>query len=35
MGDLYTSVKIDDCFWSLEDQKPVSILLTKQDQMES
>lgn len=33
-GDLYKSVKVDDCFWSLEDQKSVSILLTKQDQME-
>ncbi|KAK1431849.1 hypothetical protein QVD17_08578 [Tagetes erecta] len=33
-GELYKSVKVDDCFWSLEDQKAVSILLTKQDQME-
>lgn len=33
-GDLYKSVKVDDCFWSLEDQKSISILLTKQDQME-
>ncbi|KAJ9545684.1 hypothetical protein OSB04_025391 [Centaurea solstitialis] len=33
-GDLYKPVKVDDCFWSLEDQKSISILLTKQDQME-
>ncbi|EPS57644.1 salt tolerance protein 5-like protein [Genlisea aurea] len=33
-GDLYESVKVDDCFWSLEDQKSVSVLLTKQNQME-
>ncbi|KNA17081.1 hypothetical protein SOVF_081880 [Spinacia oleracea] len=33
-GDLCKSVKPDDCFWSLEDQKSISILLTKHDQME-
>jgi hypothetical protein len=33
-GELFKSVKVDDCFWSLEDQKAVSILLTKQDQMD-
>ncbi|XP_076903725.1 protein BOBBER 1-like [Bidens hawaiensis] len=33
-GDLYKSVKVDDCFWSLEDQKAIALLLTKQDQME-
>ncbi|KAK9048905.1 hypothetical protein SSX86_032128 [Deinandra increscens subsp. villosa] len=33
-GELYKSVKVDDCFWSLEDQKAVALLLTKQDQME-
>ncbi|KAL6314803.1 hypothetical protein AAG906_027154 [Vitis piasezkii] len=27
-------IKPDDCFWSLEDQKSVSILLTKHNQME-
>ncbi|PIN20507.1 Nuclear distribution protein NUDC [Handroanthus impetiginosus] len=33
-GELFQPVKVDDCFWSLEDQKSVSILLTKQNQME-
>ncbi|CAO2838641.1 unnamed protein product [Amaranthus hypochondriacus] len=33
-GELYKAVKPDDCFWSLEDQKSISILLTKHDQME-
>ncbi|XP_076958947.1 protein BOBBER 1-like [Bidens hawaiensis] len=33
-GDLYKPVKVDDCFWSLEDQKAIALLLTKQDQME-
>ncbi|CAL0319507.1 unnamed protein product [Lupinus luteus] len=33
-GDLYKSVKPDDCYWSIEDQKAISILLTKHDQME-
>ncbi|KAK4485350.1 hypothetical protein RD792_007988 [Penstemon davidsonii] len=33
-GELFQHVKVDDCFWSLEDQKSISILLTKQNQME-
>ncbi|KZV17189.1 salt tolerance protein 5-like protein [Dorcoceras hygrometricum] len=33
-GDLFQPVKVEDCFWSLEDQKSISILLTKQNQME-
>ncbi|GFP91300.1 protein bobber 1 [Phtheirospermum japonicum] len=33
-GELFRPIKVDDCFWSLEDQKSISILLTKQDQME-
>ncbi|XP_059629053.1 protein BOBBER 1-like isoform X2 [Cornus florida] len=33
-GELFQSVKVDDCFWSLEDQKSISILLTKHNQME-
>ncbi|KAL7003604.1 hypothetical protein U1Q18_004755 [Sarracenia purpurea var. burkii] len=33
-GELFQSVKVDDCFWSLEDQKSISLLLTKQNQME-
>ncbi|KAL3652437.1 hypothetical protein CASFOL_002118 [Castilleja foliolosa] len=33
-GELFHPIKVDDCFWSLEDQKSVSILLTKQNQME-
>ncbi|KAF2579632.1 hypothetical protein F2Q70_00008061 [Brassica cretica] len=33
-GELYRSVKPDDCYWNIEDQKMISILLTKQDQME-
>lgn len=33
-GELFQPVKVDDCFWSLEDQKAVSILLTKHNQME-
>ncbi|KAM7463691.1 hypothetical protein LguiA_031812 [Lonicera macranthoides] len=33
-GELFQSVKVDDCFWSLEDQKSVSVLLTKNNQME-
>lgn len=32
-GELFDSVKPEDCYWSLEDQKTVSILLTKQDRM--
>lgn len=33
-GDLYRAVKPDDCYWNIEDQKVISILLTKRDQME-
>ncbi|XP_043699251.1 protein BOBBER 1-like isoform X2 [Telopea speciosissima] len=33
-GDLYQSVKVDDCFWSIEDSKSISVLLTKQKQMD-
>ncbi|GLJ46623.1 hypothetical protein SUGI_0982380 [Cryptomeria japonica] len=33
-GELSKSVKVDDCFWSIEDGKVLSILLTKQNQME-
>ncbi|KAG1334438.1 protein BOBBER 1 [Cocos nucifera] len=33
-GDLYQSVKPEDCFWSIEDGKSISILLTKHNQME-
>jgi hypothetical protein len=30
-GELYKPVKADDCFWSLEDQKLISILMSKRD----
>lgn len=33
-GELHQSVKVDDCFWSIEDGKFISVLLTKQNQME-
>ncbi|XP_042477238.1 protein BOBBER 1-like [Macadamia integrifolia] len=33
-GDLYQPVKVDDCFWSIEDSKSISVLLTKQKEME-
>ncbi|XP_027332679.1 protein BOBBER 1-like isoform X2 [Abrus precatorius] len=33
-GEVYRPVKPDDCYWSIEDQNTVSILLTKHDQME-
>ena len=33
-GELYQPIKVEDSFWSLEDQKAVSILLTKQNQMD-
>lgn len=33
-GELYRPIKPDDCYWSIEDQSSLSILLTKQDQME-
>ncbi|KAI9097901.1 hypothetical protein K1719_025672 [Acacia pycnantha] len=32
-GELFNAVKPDDCYWSIEDQSSISILLTKQDQM--
>uniref|UniRef100_A0A1J3ICV9 Protein BOBBER 2 n=1 Tax=Noccaea caerulescens TaxID=107243 RepID=A0A1J3ICV9_NOCCA len=33
-GEFFHPVKPDDCFWNIEDQKVISVLLTKQDQME-
>ncbi|XP_077212566.1 protein BOBBER 1-like [Tasmannia lanceolata] len=33
-GELFQSVKADDCFWSIEDGKFISVLLTKQNQMD-
>ncbi|CAN7014784.1 unnamed protein product, partial [Brassica rapa subsp. trilocularis] len=33
-GEFFNAVKPDDCFWNIEDQKLISVLLTKQDQME-
>ncbi|XP_016455434.1 protein BOBBER 2-like [Nicotiana tabacum] len=30
-GAFFNSVKVDECYWSLEDQKEISILLTKQN----
>uniref|UniRef100_A0A453R6U7 CS domain-containing protein n=1 Tax=Aegilops tauschii subsp. strangulata TaxID=200361 RepID=A0A453R6U7_AEGTS len=33
-GELHKPVKVDDCFWSIEDGKALSILLTKHNQME-
>ncbi|TKY55963.1 BOBBER 1 [Spatholobus suberectus] len=33
-GELYGSVKPDDCYWSIEDQNTISVLLTKHNQME-
>ncbi|KAI5084542.1 hypothetical protein GOP47_0000711 [Adiantum capillus-veneris] len=33
-GELYAPVVTDDCFWSLEDGKMLSILLTKANKME-
>ncbi|AES58776.2 putative HSP20-like chaperone [Medicago truncatula] len=33
-GELYKSIKPDDCYWSIEDQNTLSILLTKHDQMD-
>ncbi|KAJ6943115.1 hypothetical protein NC652_008800 [Populus alba x Populus x berolinensis] len=32
-GELFETIKIDDCIWNLEDQKTVSVLLTKFDRM--
>ncbi|XP_050387790.1 protein BOBBER 1 [Argentina anserina] len=33
-GELFQSIKPDDCLWSIEDQTAVSILLTKHNQLE-
>ncbi|XP_061952457.1 protein BOBBER 1-like [Populus nigra] len=33
-GELYKPIKVDDCYWSIEDQNTISILLTKHDQMD-
>uniref|UniRef100_A0A0D6R0B6 CS domain-containing protein n=1 Tax=Araucaria cunninghamii TaxID=56994 RepID=A0A0D6R0B6_ARACU len=33
-GELFAPVKTDDCFWSIEDGKSLSIILTKQNAME-
>ncbi|XVF12664.1 hypothetical protein REPUB_Repub08aG0138400 [Reevesia pubescens] len=33
-GELFQSVKPDDCYWSIEDSCSISILLTKHNQME-
>ncbi|RDX63506.1 Protein BOBBER 1, partial [Mucuna pruriens] len=33
-GELHRPVKPDDCYWSIEDQSALSILLTKHNQME-
>ncbi|KAM3249749.1 Nuclear migration protein nudC [Capsicum annuum] len=30
-GEYFKAVKVDECYWSLEDQKEISILLTKKD----
>ncbi|KAM7278311.1 hypothetical protein ACFE04_005445 [Oxalis oulophora] len=33
-GELFNNVKVEESFWSLEDNKTISILLTKIDQVE-
>ncbi|EEF48949.1 nuclear movement protein nudc, putative [Ricinus communis] len=33
-GELYKPIKVDDCYWSIEDQNTISVLLTKHDQLE-
>ncbi|PPD92202.1 hypothetical protein GOBAR_DD10877 [Gossypium barbadense] len=33
-GELFQAVKPDDCYWSIEDNRSISILLTKHNQME-
>ncbi|CAM6101746.1 unnamed protein product [Calypogeia fissa] len=33
-GELFNGVRVDDCVWSLEDGKELSIMLTKVNQME-
>ncbi|XP_065879241.1 protein BOBBER 1-like [Euphorbia lathyris] len=30
-GELFETIKLDDCFWNLEDQKLISVLMTKFD----
>ncbi|XP_050226344.1 protein BOBBER 1-like [Mercurialis annua] len=30
-GELFATVKVDDCFWNLEDNKTISVLMTKFD----
>ncbi|EEF36399.1 protein BOBBER 1 [Ricinus communis] len=32
-GEVFESVKVDDCFWNLEDQRLVSVLMTKVDRL--
>ncbi|KAH0748798.1 hypothetical protein KY290_028030 [Solanum tuberosum] len=32
-GELYRPVKVEACFWTLEDQKSISVLLTKIDKV--
>ncbi|KAJ6347712.1 hypothetical protein OIU76_004239 [Salix suchowensis] len=32
-GELFETIKVGDCIWNLEDQKTVSVLLTKCDRM--
>ncbi|KAF9685599.1 hypothetical protein SADUNF_Sadunf03G0071400 [Salix dunnii] len=33
-GELFETIKVDDCIWNLEDQKTVSVLMTKCDGMD-
>ncbi|XP_017255784.1 protein BOBBER 2 [Daucus carota subsp. sativus] len=33
-GELFQSIKVDDSIWSLEDQKSIYVLLSKQDKMQ-
>jgi hypothetical protein len=33
-GELFKAVKVDDCIWSLEDEKAISILMSKREQCE-
>ena len=33
-GELFAAIKTDESFWNIEDGKMLSILLTKQNQME-
>ncbi|KAB5564292.1 hypothetical protein DKX38_004346 [Salix brachista] len=32
-GELFETIKVGDCIWNLEDQKTVSVLMTKCDRM--